>query len=40
VSITAPYGTKEDFIVDVSNNLKTKKRRSVGGGALMGMLVD
>jgi hypothetical protein len=40
VNITAPYGTKEDFIVDVSNNLKTKKRRSVGGGALMGMLVD
>jgi hypothetical protein len=43
VNITTPYGTKEDFIVDVSNNLKTKKRRSVGGGGgggLMGMLVD
>jgi hypothetical protein len=43
VNIQTPYGTKEDFIVDVSNNLKTKKRRSLGGGGggtLGMMLVD
>jgi hypothetical protein len=43
VNITTPYGTKEDFIVDVSNNLKTKKRRSLGGGGGMlmgGLLID
>lgn len=43
VNIQTPYGTKEDFIVDVSNNLKTKKRRSLGGGGgspFGGMLID
>lgn len=28
VNITTPYGTKDDFFVDVSNNLKTLRRRS------------
>lgn len=32
VNITTPYGTKDDFIVDVNNNLNTLQRRR-GGGA-------
>lgn len=32
VNITTPYGTKDDFIVDVNNNLNTLQRRRGGGG--------
>ena len=40
VNITTPYGTKDDFIVDVANNLRTQNRRRNGAGGSMMLLVD
>ena len=43
VNITTPVGTKEDFIVDITNSQKKQSRRSLGGGGGMlmgGLLID
>lgn len=44
VNITTPYGTKEDFVVAITNEQRKQNRRKIGGGAGGGgggmMLVD
>lgn len=43
VNITTPVGTKEDFIVDITNSQKKQRRRSIGGGGgspFGGLLID
>lgn len=36
VNITTPYGTKEDFVVDITNQQKKQNRRKIGGGGFGG----
>lgn len=42
VNITTPYGTKDDFVVDINNNLNTLRRRAgmTGSGFMTGLVAE